>query len=217
MEGFEKGDREMIKNIIFDWSGTISDDFKPVYEAIMIVMEKMISKNISKEEFRKEFELPPLKFWQKYIPNIDLDEEHKLFLDAIHKVDPPTIYPTIKEVLENLKSKELKLFVISSHPHEKLMIEAVGYGITDLFDEIRGGIYDKVKSIEDITTKNKLTKNETAYVGDMIYDIEAGKEVGVKTVAVTYGYQDKDKLATMNPDYIVSSPEKLINIINNNI
>ena len=206
----------MIKNIIFDWSGTISDDFKPVYEAIMIVMEKMISKNISTEEFRREFELPPVKFWQKYIPNIDLDEEHKLFLDAIHKVDPPTIYPIIKKVLEDLKSKGLNLFVISSHPHEKLMVEAVSYGITDLFSEIRGGIYDKVKSLEDITTENKLTKQETVYIGDMIYDIEAGKKVGVKTIAVTYGYQDKDKLSKMNPDHIISSPEELVNIINNN-
>ena len=47
------------------------------------------------------------------------------------------------------------------------------------------------------------------YVGDMTHDIEAGKEAGVKTVALTWGYQSKEILEKHNPDYIIANISEL--------
>jgi len=42
---------------------------------------------------------------------------------------------------------------------------------------------------------------ESIIVGDSNYDIEAGKKAGIKTIAVTYGYREKEYL--MSADYII--------------
>ena len=64
-----------IKNIIFDWSGTISDDFTPVYQASTLVFKKLGREPISIEEFKREFALPYMLFWNKYFPKLKEEEE----------------------------------------------------------------------------------------------------------------------------------------------
>lgn len=47
----------------------------------------------------------------------------------------------------------------------------------------------------------------------MIHDIEAGRKAGLMTVAVTWGYQPKEKLSSANPDFIAESFEQLKGIL----
>ena len=65
----------MIKNIIFDWSGLINNDFPAVYNAIMSIFEKYGVKRISSEEFKKEWVQPYMVFYNKYIPGLDMATE----------------------------------------------------------------------------------------------------------------------------------------------
>ena len=74
-----------IKNVIFDWSGVLSDDFKPVYEATMLNMEYLIGKRITLEKFRKEFTLSYMNFWNKYVPELTKEKCDKLFLRRLIK------------------------------------------------------------------------------------------------------------------------------------
>lgn len=205
-----------MKNIIFDWSGVISDDFIPAYKASMLVMDSLIGKTITKEEFRREFTLPAVNFWRKYIPDLtekENEKRHELFSNNIHKVEKPKPYKNTKEVLEKLDSKGIKMIVISSHPHEKLILEAKEYGFTDYFREINGSIHDKVDEIKEILQRNNFDPKQTIYIGDMTHDIDAGKEAGVTTVALTSGYQDKNRLEKHNPDHIISNITELLNLI----
>ncbi len=39
-------------------------------------------------------------------------------------------------------------------------------------------------------------------IGDTSYDMQMAKNAGVKSAAVSYGAQARDKLLTYNPDYI---------------
>ncbi|MGZ4961641.1 MAG: HAD family hydrolase, partial [Limisphaerales bacterium] len=48
----------MIRNIIFDWSGTLVDDLPAVLKATNYVLEKCGVETMSRDTFRKEFCLP---------------------------------------------------------------------------------------------------------------------------------------------------------------
>jgi phosphoglycolate phosphatase-like HAD superfamily hydrolase len=50
-------------------------------------------------------------------------------------------------------------------------------------------------------------------VCDEVRDIEAAKKSGIKSIAVAWGYNTKDALIKENPDFLVNSPDELINII----
>ena len=57
-------------------------------------------------------------------------------------------------------------------------------------------------------------KQETVFmVGDALSDLLAAKEASVSSIAVTWGHQSLENLLRGNPDYVVSSPNDLIDVI----
>ena len=56
-------------------------------------------------------------------------------------------------------------------------------------------------------------KNTTYFVGDGDTDVLAGLRAGVKLIAVTYGYRDKDVLASLGAKVFADSPEEILDII----
>jgi len=53
--------------------------------------------------------------------------------------------------------------------------------------------------------------DESAYVGDSPFDVQAAKAAGVRAVAVTWGrIHDEDRLAREEPDALVHSAEELL-------
>ncbi len=60
--------------------------------------------------------------------------------------------------------------------------------------------------LKRMCNKHKIKNNEVIYVGDEDRDIIASKKVKIKTIAVTWGFNSKNKLIKENPDYLVDSP-----------
>jgi phosphoglycolate phosphatase len=50
------------------------------------------------------------------------------------------------------------------------------------------------------------------YVGDTAGDMIEGREAGARTVAVTWGWHDRQRLLARHPDHIVDRPEALLAI-----
>jgi len=204
----------MIKNIILDWSGTISDDFIIVYKTTNLVFQELDLPKISEEEFKREFTLPYMNFWRKYIPNAEREKLQKIYAKAFEQVeDQPQIYPGVQEVLQRLHSSGKKLAILSTHVKEKIKEEATEYGIHDIFLEINGGIHDKRGKIMEIMERNGFNPEETMYIGDMVHDIETGKLAGVTTVALTWGYQDEEVLKPHNADHYLDSLDRLEDLV----
>ena len=195
----------VIDNIIFDWSGTLSDDFKQVYQASMLVFKNLDREKITEEEYRREFILPYMKFWNKYFPELTKSECDKLYGEAINQVDEPKLYLKVKDEIEKFHSRSINMIVISSHPHEKLIKEANNYDIKNFFKEINGSIHDKTEKILEIIKRNNFDYRKTMYVGDMTHDIEAGRKAGVITVGICWGYQPKEVLMGSNPNYSIEN------------
>ncbi|MGH7975733.1 MAG: HAD family hydrolase, partial [Limisphaerales bacterium] len=62
----------MIRNIIFDWSGTLVDDLPAVLKASNFVLAQAGKSEMSLEEFRAEFSLPFTKFYDRHTPEIPM-------------------------------------------------------------------------------------------------------------------------------------------------
>src|SRR6201999_4170565 len=60
----------VIRNIIFDWSGTLIDDLPAVWKATNYVLTQSERAEMSLEQFRAEFCLPHTVFYEKYTPHI---------------------------------------------------------------------------------------------------------------------------------------------------
>jgi phosphoglycolate phosphatase-like HAD superfamily hydrolase len=203
----------LIKNVIFDWSGVVSNDIVPVHKALLIVFEKLGVKKISLEEFRQEFELPYMKFYAKYAPKATEEELSRLFTKAIHSVEEPEMFPGTKDVLKFLHSKNIRMAVLSTHMKTKLDKEVINYGLSKFFISVKGSIVDKTDALTDLMKQCKFISKETAYVGDMAHDIEVGKKAGVTTIASSWGYYSKERIAKCKPDFLIDDISELKKIM----
>ena len=198
-----------IQNIIFDWSGTLCDDLITTYQASMLIFKKLGKTPLSLKEYRDEFTLPYMIFWNKYFPNLTKEEQDKLSNEMLLKVNAPKLYPGVKKVIQNLDSDNIEMIIISSQHYDKLITECVDYGISKYFRQVNGSVYDKTKMIRDCLAQNNFNPEKTMFVGDMTHDIDAGKKAGVITVGLSWGYQHKDRLVAFKPDYLISDINEL--------
>ncbi len=203
----------VINNIIFDWSGTISNDLLPVWKASSYTFKYFGIKPLTLKEFRTEFILPYMNFYSKFKKDISKKECDEVFFKKFKLLREPKPFPKVKLILRYLKLKGIKLIILSSHPQKEIEKELKRYKLGDYFRCIYGGIHDKTSGIVRVIKDNKLKRRETAFVGDMTSDIKAGKKTKVITIAVTWGYHLKDKLLEAKPDYIINNFYELKRII----
>ena len=64
-----------------------------------------------------------------------------------------------------------------------------------------------------IMDKLKISKEDAVIVGDSKSDIITGKNAGIDTVAVTYGYDKTENLINANPTSVIDDFTKLSEII----
>lgn len=203
----------MIRNLILDWSGTLVDDFSATVVATNVVFEHYGKPAFSHDEFRRDFRLPYPDFYEEFLPGQSLEELEvlfkKAFLEAEDLVVP--LAPTLS-FLRAAKQKGLRLIVLSSMNEEALLRQAESFGISSYFEAIYGSVLDKREKMGKVIAHHGLEKSETAYVGDMVHDVNAAKAGGVKSVAVLSGYDPVTRLAKASPDIFLSDVSELAGI-----
>lgn len=65
----------------------------------------------------------------------------------------------------------------------------------------------------NIATECKVAPADIIFIGDSVYDVKTGKNAGMKTIAVTWGYQPEESLRAENPDFVAHSPDDIIEYI----
>lgn len=194
----------MIRNIIFDWSGTLVDDLPAVWEATNHVLKQAGLPERTLEEFRAEFCLPFKKFYDKYLPQVPMEQLeiwfHSRFKECQDSVVP---LPHAREFLQFSRARSLRTFVLSSVHRDHFATQADVAAFTDFIDEAFVGVWDKREKIHSILEKHQLRPEETLFIGDMQHDIETARHGGVHSCAVLTGYNNLAQLRAAEPELIV--------------
>lgn len=214
-----------IKNVVFDWSGTLSNDLPKVYETAMNVFETLNIPRINLDEYKEKFTIPVMDFYRLYLPEdaesyVPDDEIDKLFREFYGEIDIPVeMHRDVKSVLEKLVDKGIKLAIVSTHKQDSLEEEARAYGIHKYFKEgnekfmIYGDVENKIEELPTYLEELGFDPKETMYVGDLDHDILAGSQAGLKTFAVTWGYNSRERLEAAKPSYIRDDLSDLPNLL----
>jgi len=192
-----------IANLILDWSGTLVDDLRPVWETTNHVLAQCGQPTLSLDEFRRTFCLPVRKFYAARVPHRTMPELERLFLaEYAHHQDDIRPLPEAREFLEECRRAGRAVFVASTADPDTYHRQMRRFGLDHLVTKSYIGIEDKTVKIHHILEENRLDPAATLFVGDMEHDIEAGKAGGVRTCAVLSGYNHADRLRAMQPDLI---------------
>ncbi len=194
----------MIRNIIFDWSGTLVDDLPAVWEASNHALQRAGVAQLTLDQFRAEFSLPFKPFYDRHVPHVTIEQLEEWFRARFHEVQDSVVpLPHAREFLVFCRERRVRTFVLSAvHPdHFSTQQDRIGFG--EFLERPYLNVRDKRQRIRDILSENNLAPDETVFIGDMQHDIETARHGGIASCAVLTGYQTLDQLRAVHPDLIV--------------
>jgi len=194
----------VIRNIIFDSSGTLVDDLPAVWQATNFVLTQAQRAEMSLDQFRAEFALPFTGFYERHTPHIPLPQLETWFHHHYRQVqDSVGELPHAREFLEFCRARRLRTFVLSTVQREHFAAQAAATGFGELLGKPYLEIRDKRQKIHEVLAENSLTAGETLFIGDMQHDIETARHGGIHSCAVLTGYNTLNQLRAAQPDLIV--------------
>lgn len=193
-----------IRNIIFDWSGTLVDDLPAVWRATNEVFQKAGVKELTLDEFRVEFQLPFNSFYKRFLPDVEMDQLEEWFHGSFRRLqDLVEGLPHAREFLRFCRDRHVNTFLLSTVSHEHYEKQADKTGFGEYIRTVYTGVWDKRKKIHDLISAHSLRLDETLFIGDMEHDIETAKHGGVKSCGVLTGYNKMHQLKAAEPDVLV--------------
>lgn len=194
----------MIRNIIFDWSGTLVDDLPAVWEASNYVLTQAGREEMSLEQFRAEFCLPFKIFYDRHTPDVPMAQLEEWFHGRFRQVQSSVCaLPHSQKFLEFCRQHKIRTFLLSTVAPDHFAVQEQATGFGKYLDRPYVGVWDKRQKIHDIIKENQLTPEETLFIGDMQHDIETAKHGGIHSCAVLTGYNTLTQLRSAAPDVIV--------------
>jgi phosphoglycolate phosphatase len=195
-----------MKTILFDFDGVIVDSFQPALETHW---ELQPDEKFTEDYYRSCFEgniydifageseqekAANKKFFEVYIP--------KLF-------ELPVI-PSIAETLEKL-ANNYRLIVVSSTITSPIFEWLAQHDLAKHFTEIMGSDVhkSKVEKIKMIFNKYNIKASDCVFITDTLGDLREAEKAGVSSLAVTYGFHEKERLQKGNPAGYINSPQEM--------
>lgn len=127
-------------------------------------------------------------------------------------------YSGIPQLLEELRKRGFRLGVLSNKPQSTAQKVAEGLFGKDCFALCYGKREDfplkpDPAVLLDMLAEWGLEKEECLYVGDTAVDMQTADNAKVTSVGVLWGFRDRAELEENNAAHIVSTPQEIISII----
>ena len=125
----------MLRNIIFDWSGTLIDDLPSVWLATNHVFDKAGVPPLTMEQFRAEFSLPFQKFYQRFVPHVPAEQLERWFHEKFMQVqDQVIVIPYARSFLEFCRDRGCRKFLLSTIHRSHYSAQSAKTGFDRLID-----------------------------------------------------------------------------------
>jgi phosphoglycolate phosphatase len=210
----------LLKNLIFDLDGTISDASEGIIKSYNYAIGKMGIEPVSYERGKRLIG-PPIKdnFFEllhtrdEAVLNRAIEYYRERYFSVGFKEN--TIYPKMAQLLTDLSNNGCRLFIVSNK--YQVMVENIleMFEIQRCFTQVWGtnGTKSKTETIKEIISSFHLDKSETAMIGDRDEDIVSARENGIWSILVLWGFAPEDELSKICCDYRVKSVKGLKNTI----
>ncbi len=207
----------VIRNIIFDWSGTLVDDLPAVLAATNYALSQCGMETVTLEKFRAEFCLPFKDFYSRLAPEVPIQRLEECFFmhfgSVQHKV---TELPHARDFLIFCRNHKIRTFLLSTVSPPFYALQSATVGFDKYIDRSYSGVADKRAKIAELLAENGLAASDTIFIGDMQHDIDTAKCGGIGSCAVLTGYNRLEQLRASDPDIIVEHLGELREILERN-
>ena len=211
-----------VKGVVFDMDGTLLNTLPDLTALTNAVLSDLGYPTHTEEAIRGFIGDGVRALMMRAMPDSASDDEKEAALAewksryqefGRRKTVP---YPNIIEMLEGLKSKGVKLGVLSNK-FDAAVKDLAGFYFPATFDVAKGesptcprkpdptGL---LASIQEIG----LNPSQVAYIGDSAGDMKTAKAAGAMAIGVSWGYQTVDRLVSAGADMVIDDPLAILDL-----
>lgn len=199
------------KFVLFDFDGVIVDSF-----ALALEINKKICPFTSVSEYKKRFEGNINEYLEEKTNHGDQCRHDLDFFDEYvpRMKNEVKLVPGIELVIQSLAEK-YNLIIVSSTLSAPISELLDKYNLKKYFLEVMGNDVhkSKVEKIKMVFSKYSVTKEDCVFITDTLGDLREANHVGVKCIAVTWGFHAPETLEKGNPYLIANKVDELQGLI----
>ena len=218
-------DPRRVRLLVFDLDGTLIDSRLDLIHSVNAMLRHIGRPELDGDIIASYVGDGAPALVRRALGDTDTDDE-ALFRAAmeyflgyyrVHKLDHTTVYEGIPEVLARLADSSngapRQMAVLSNKPvnPSRLIVQALGLG--DFFVRVYGGNSFTTKKpdplgVQTILQETGVAADEALMIGDSSVDVLTGRNAGLWTCGVTYGFAPHS-LEEVPPDVLIENPREL--------
>ena len=215
-----------MKSCIFDLDGTLTNTLESMTYSVNLTLEEMGLSKITKDQCRLFVGNGARVLMEKSLKAVGdtdasrIEEGMEIYgrifdRNCTYHVTP---YEGIPEMLKALKDKGIHLAVLSNKPDRQTVKVVKAIFGEELFDYAQGqkeGIRRKPEpdGVWYLMEQMHVSKEECLYIGDSEVDAATGRNAGLKTIGVLWGFRDRKTLETAGADDLIDRPDELLQFV----
>ena len=207
--------------LIFDLDGTLVDSKKDLTASVNYIRQRFDLDILTEEEIARFIGDGALMLIRRVLgvrateTNVQDGLQQFLSYYRSHMLDNTVLYPGVRETLEKLN--DCKLAILTNKPVHFSCAMLDGLGIYSRFEAVYGGnSFDHKKpdpvGVYRILSDTKGQREKTWMIGDSAVDVLTGRNAGVTTCGVTYGYATST-FESAPPDFLIDHFSELEDLI----
>lgn len=205
--------------IFFDLDGTLVDSSEGIAKSFIQTFERL-ELPVPDAETIRGFMGPPLEVTFAEQVGDDLVETAIAYYREYYRAKgqfQASLYPGIKELLKDLQENPTVQLYVTTSKNEPIATQMCqDLGLTPYFDGIYGSTpeaFHKAHVLERVIAENGIQKEDAVIIGDTKFDMIGGKTVGIKTLAVTWGFGAEESLQQEHPDFLAHDSKEVREVL----
>jgi phosphoglycolate phosphatase len=202
--------------MIFDFDGTIANTFDAIIEVLNSLSAEFGYRTAQPEEIAELTALGPRELAQRVgLPWHKLPflatRVRKEMLGRMSEIQP---YEGIPTVLQGLRERGAVVGMLTSNKRENVDAFLAHHpSLSFDFISAGSGLFSKDQRLRRLARTRGYALCDVSYVGDEVRDIEAARRLGVRMIAVGWGFSAPKLLAAHSPDHLIMTPSELLSLV----
>ena len=209
----------MIRTILFDLDGTLVDSYLPITESLNEVRSAFGLPSKSEAEVRREVGRGLEALIGDNVGADRVEEGVRIFRDCYRRIfrEGTRLLPGVASTIETLAGRGYAMGVTSNKPAYFTRDILIALGLASTFGAIYGPemvTHPKPhpEMIHRALAELRSHPDESAYVGDMLIDVETARRAGLPVYVIASGGQSREELEKARPDLLLSRFEELLEV-----
>jgi phosphoglycolate phosphatase len=218
-----------LEAMVFDLDGTLVDSRHAIVRAVAQGVAAVLQRHEISDQVPDEtaimdaMGLPPVEYYRRILPSqlAHLAPEVKESATAVEvealAQGEGKLYPAVEETLQALRKRGVRLAIVSNaqEPYFRACLRYLGLAAlveyAECHEELPAGIAGgKAVLLGRALQELRVPAAKSVMVGDRREDIAAGRELGSKTVGLSYGFAREGELD--DADHVFAEFRRLLEL-----